>query len=65
MTPDTAPTNGGRVGEARLEDVIFQALTYEVSDTAYLQRLSHKAAVAVLGYINRLAEEAMEEAQHG
>lgn len=47
-----------------LEDVIFQALTYEISDTAYLRRISRKAAKAVMAETNRLAEEAMDRARH-
>ena len=59
----TQPTSEADVlGELQLEDVIFQALTMEVSDTAYLQRLSKKAAVAVMAHINELAERAMAKA---
>jgi hypothetical protein len=43
----------------QLEDVIAQALTGEISDTAYLQRLSRKAAKAVMDHINELSEAAM------
>lgn len=51
-----------RVEGEGLEDAIFQSLTHEISDTAYLQRLSRTAAKAVMAYINELAEEAMPRA---
>lgn len=53
------------LGEDRLEEVIYRALTNEISDTAYLRRLSRKAGKAAAAYINDLAQAAMEEATRG
>lgn len=45
------------VGQERIEDVIAQALTYEISDTAYLHRLSRKAAKAVISALTAQGNE--------
>lgn len=62
-SPEAIVEGGGELkGVDRLEYVIFQALTYEVSDTAYLTRLSRKAAKAVMADLNALAERAVAAA---
>jgi hypothetical protein len=48
-----------RFGKERVEDVIYRALTNEISDTAYLRRLSRKAATAVMDDLDELADAAM------